>query len=63
MGAIEKRVAALEDATGHCLRPWHRIIQGIGETVHQARCRYEKQNGPIPENDNIIIREIIEGGS
>jgi len=52
------RVEALE-AREPDWKPWHRIIVPVGDTSGAARVRFEAENGPIGD-DNLLLIRLVE---
>ena len=59
MKLICTRLSASESRSEPTTARWHRIIQDVGQTFHEARAAYEASNGAIAENDNLIVRKIV----
>ena len=57
MKPFERRLRALESATGVGFRPWRRVIVDVGESEEEVLAR--EGIGP---NDNVIMRVIVEPG-
>ncbi|NYH96287.1 hypothetical protein [Novosphingobium marinum] len=49
------RVEALERETGG-FKAWHRIIVRLGQTEAEARAAYEAENGPLGDDECLIVR-------
>lgn len=55
---LKQRVEALENGDSSQFKPWHCVVQDVGETEQQAFARYETENGPIGD-DRGVLRVII----
>lgn len=55
---LKGRVEALE-AVNKGSTPWHRIIVPVGDTVEAATARYEAENGPIGDDNRMIVRIVV----
>ena len=58
VGAMKRRLEALETQTFGGFSPWVRIIQHEGQSEDEATAAYEAEHGPIGEG-NKILRVII----
>ena len=55
---LSYRVAALE-ARAPDLKPWHQVIQEVGQSQEEAIAAYEAEHGPVGD-DNILLAVVIE---
>jgi len=60
MKILNKRLSELELRSGTVSGRWHRIIQHIGQTFDDALAHYQACNGPVLEDDHLIVRKIVE---
>ena len=58
VGAMKRRLEALETRTFGGFAPWVRIIQHEGQSEDEATAAYEAKHGPISEG-NKVLRVII----
>lgn len=58
MAKLEGRVKALENRGGSAFYPYHRIVQGVGQTQDEALEAYGRDK--IGPNDNLVIRRLVQ---
>lgn len=63
MRSLQRRLQELEAKDPSRLKRWHRVIQyeDEGQTEQEAIAEYEAENGPIGEDDCLVVRIIKPG--
>ena len=55
---LKGRIDALEKRCLDDLKPWHQVIQRVGQTEEEAMAQFEAEHGPIGDDNCIIIRIV-----
>ena len=60
MGALGRRVEALEAARHTGFRPWHRVLvnEDEGQTEAEAFAAFEAEHGPLGDDPCFIVRAV-----
>ena len=60
MGALGRRIEALEAARQTGFRAWHRIVVNAheGQTEGEAFAAYEAEHGPLGDDPCFIVRVV-----
>ena len=60
MKQLKRRLTALElEADPPKFRPYTQIIQEVGEAEDDAIARHEAEHGPLGEDANLIIVQLV----
>ena len=54
MGALHRRLAALEAEPTVGFVPWVQIVQTIGQTEEEAISGFETANGPVDDKNKLL---------